>query len=274
MTKPIQTVLRYPGAKWVLASWIVDNLPAHNVYVEPFFGSGAVLFRKPPARTETVNDIDGDVVNLFQVIRNQPDELCRAVALTPWARDEYRAAYVDDSELDEVERARLFLVRCWQAFGSKVGPHPGWRNRTTGKSPCEPDVWVKMPTRIRAVAERLLSVQIENCDALTLLDRFNAPNVLVYADPPYMEGTRQKRIYAHEIDTTYHEALLNKLSKHQGAVVLSGYDHELYNDKLSGWRRVEHDARNMLGNQRREILWIKDPEFADVTSKSVELLAA
>jgi DNA adenine methylase len=258
----IQTVLRYPGAKWVLSKWICGNLPPHEVYLEPFFGSGAVLFGKEPCRTETINDIDGDVVNLFKTIRERADELCEAVSLTPWARDEYYGSYTECDTSDDVERARVFLVRCWQAFGTRTGQRSVWRNRTTGKSPKEPDIWHKLPERIQAIADRLLRVQIENADALSLIDRYNAPNCLIYADPPYMADTRSKNIYAYECDDGYHARLLDKLTAHGGSVVLSGYDNPLYRERLKDWRRVEKDARAELGMGRREVLWIKDADAA------------
>ena len=156
----IKPILRYPGAKWVLAKWICKNLPTHKIYLEPFFGSGAVFFNKQPCYTETLNDIDGSVVNLFRVIRDLADELCEAVTLTPWARDEYQLSYAAPATADEVERARLFLVRCWQAFGTRTGSRSGWRNRTTGKSPKEPDIWATLPERISAAAERIRDAQI------------------------------------------------------------------------------------------------------------------
>lgn len=68
-------ILKYPGAKWSIADWILEFIPEHDVYLEPFFGSGAVFFNKRPVRIETINDIDGDVVNLFRVIRTRAEEL-------------------------------------------------------------------------------------------------------------------------------------------------------------------------------------------------------
>jgi DNA adenine methylase len=259
----IQPVLRYPGAKWVLAKWICANLPPHEVYLEPFFGSGAVLFGKEPCRTETVNDIDGDVVNLFKVIRDRTDELCEAVSLTPWARDEYYNSYNPPETADDVERARIFLVRCWQAFGTRTGQRSGWRNRTIGKSPKEPDIWSKLPERLSAVVERLLHVQIENMDAITLIGRYNAADCLIYADPPYTTDTRNKGIYAFECDDAFHERLLDALSSHKGSVVVSGYDNPLYNERLNDWRRMEKDTRAELGMERRDVLWIKDAEVCE-----------
>jgi DNA adenine methylase len=254
MTRPI---LRYPGAKWKLAPWICENLPPHEVYLEPFFGSGAVFFQKAPCYTETINDLDGDVVNLFKVIRERAGELCEAVALTPWAREEYYNSYTAGVSSDAVERARAFLARCWQAFGTVTGRRSGWRSRTTGKSPQEPDIWNKLPERLWEAVERLRQVQIENTDALSLIARYNAPNCLVYADPPYLPETRSKSIYAFECDGAFHARLLESLLAHKGSVVISGYDSALYNERLKDWQRVEKDTQAERGAKRREVLWIK-----------------
>lgn len=85
----MKSVLKYPGSKWRIADWIVSNMPPHDIYVDPFFGSGAVFFSKPESRLEVLNDIDGNVVNFFKVCRDHPDDLARLLALTPYAREEY-----------------------------------------------------------------------------------------------------------------------------------------------------------------------------------------
>jgi site-specific DNA-adenine methylase len=108
------------------------------VYVEPFFGSGAVLFAKAPAVHEVVNDLDGNVVCFFRVLRDRPEELARACCLTPYARDEFRAALLSGDDLDELERARRFFVRLTQGFG-KVSGHPRWGGRRAcGEGPTTP----------------------------------------------------------------------------------------------------------------------------------------
>lgn len=81
-------ILKYPGAKWSMAEWIISRFPPHHSYLEPFFGSGAVLFNKPRSHIETVNDLDGDVVNLFECIRQDPEKLGRIVYYTPYSRQE------------------------------------------------------------------------------------------------------------------------------------------------------------------------------------------
>lgn len=114
----MDAILKYPGAKWRLSPWIIEHIPPHESYLEPFFGSGAVFFNKKKARIETINDLDGEVVNFFRVCRERPEELAAALSLTPWARDEREAAYITEENEDPVERARKFAVRCWMTFGA------------------------------------------------------------------------------------------------------------------------------------------------------------
>ena len=133
----MKPVLKYPGSKWRLADWIVSLMPPHKSYLEPFFGSGAVFFKKPPSRIETINDLDGEIINLFRCIREQPEELMRAVACTPYSRGEYEQAWDHfkaggQVRPDGIEAARLTLVRYWQAHGSTVVYKGGWKNDRAG----------------------------------------------------------------------------------------------------------------------------------------------
>lgn len=252
----VKPVLKYAGAKWRLADWIGGLLPPHEIYLEPFFGSDAVFFRKAPARLETINDIDGNVVNLFRVLREQTEQLAALVELTPWARDEYYASY--EKSGNDLEDARRFLVRCWQAFGTMTAARTGWRHSATGRSPVMPQQWNGLPDRLAAAAIRLKDAQIENMDAVQLIKKYNDPRCLIYADPPYTPETRRKNIYAEEMTVEQHVQMLEALKAHGGSVVLSGYENELYNDMLQGWRRVEKHALAEQGQTRTEIVWIKD----------------
>lgn len=111
-------MLKYPGAKNRLASWITEYIPKHDVYLEPYFGSGAIFFNKEPVKIETINDLNADVVNYFKVLRDMPQELIEKLQLTPYGRDEYENAYIYDLNDSDIEKARKFAVRCWQGFGS------------------------------------------------------------------------------------------------------------------------------------------------------------
>src|SRR5438034_8973448 len=94
-TVPIKPILKYPGAKWHRAAWIVSHLPAHTVYVEPYCGSAAIFFSKEPSEHEVLNDLSSSIVNLFRIIRERGDELAAAIAMTPWSREDYEAAELE-----------------------------------------------------------------------------------------------------------------------------------------------------------------------------------
>lgn len=252
--------LKYPGSKWRTADWIISHMPEHQSYLEPFFGSGAVLFNKPPATYETINDIDGRVVQFFRTCREEPDALAEALSLTPWARDEFDAAHDCMPWDSEVEQARKFAVRCWMSFGGRVEKNR-WRNTTashTNPGPNTTKIWHRLPETVQIVAQRMLNVQIDNVPAVDIIRRFNGPECLIYADPPYMRSTRTLNgdQYKYEMTDADHIDLLNALLDHKGMVLLSGYNSDLYMDILKGWRVVTKQERANLGAPRTEYLWI------------------
>ncbi|SFE42382.1 DNA adenine methylase [Paenibacillus algorifonticola] len=247
-------ILHYPGSKWSMADWIISHMPPHTTYLEPYFGSGAVLFNKDRSILETVNDLDGEVSNLFRIIRDQPEELARLIHWTPYARAEYYKGY--DSEGSDIERARRFLVRCWMARGGKTSDRTGWRHIIDLNAPHPAKDWQKLPDKIMQVTDRLRNVQIECQPAGKLLERYKRPEVLLYADPPYLLSTRSKRMYKHEMNDADHEELLEALIAHPGPVLLSGYDHPMYNDKLRDWSRETKAVTAEAGRSRIEVLWI------------------
>ncbi|WP_342760345.1 DNA adenine methylase [Paenibacillus sp. PK3_47] len=237
-----------------MAEWIINHMPPHTTYLEPYFGSGAVLFNKQPATLETINDISGDVVNLFRIIREQPDDLIRVMQWTPYARDEYVSAH-EQSELP-LEQARRFLVRCWQSIRVKTGSISGWRCRATSDDAYRVQQWNDLPGNIASVAGRLKNVQIENRPALQVIGRYNHPDVLIYADPPYLQTGRNGAIYENEMSVEDHAELLDGLLAHTGPAILSGYDSLLYNTRLADWRREERQQIIEAGKSRTEVLWI------------------
>lgn len=222
----VKSVLRYPGAKNRIAPWICEHIPAHDVYLEPFAGSLAVLFNKQRCHIETVNDIDGEIVNFFKILRDHKEELMRIIALTPFARDEYMKAY--DWTDGDIERARRFAVKCWMGFGCGNLYRNGFKTGQQTNSPNPAKAWGELPETLEQASQRLKGVQIENLPAVELIKRYNTPDVFIYADPPYPHGTRKKYLYKHEMED-------------------SG---------LKGWAKVQKDTLAEGGRKRTETLWM------------------
>lgn len=251
----IKPILKYPGAKWNLAEWIISHFPSHQHYIEPFFGSGAVFFNKQPARHEVINDLSGDVVNLFRVIRERGEELAALIEMTPWAREENRMAHQETN--DPVERARRLVVRSWQTHGSGGPRGSTWSHGATSLRFVErPAMWRQVPPRILALVERLRDAEIECCDAVQMIPDYADPDALFYVDPPYPFETRNGKLYMHEMTDADHAALLDALDLHPGPVVLSGYHCALYDDRLRHWTTREKQAQAEKGNMRTEVLWL------------------
>lgn len=250
----MRQILKYPGAKARLADWIISYMPKHNVYVEPYAGSASILLSKARCHIETINDIDGEIVNFFKILRDRPDELIKKINLTPFARDEYKNAFKHTD--DGMERARRYVVRCWQGFGCSQVYQNGFKSGQQSKSPNPAKAWAELPRVMRETVDRLKGVQIENLPALELLQRYNTPDVFIYADPPYYPGTRKGYLYKHEMTEQDHIELLTTLNKHPGMVMISGYDNEIYDQYLKGWRKIQKETQAEAGHKRVETLWM------------------
>ncbi|MBU5486430.1 DNA adenine methylase [Clostridium sp. MSJ-11] len=251
-------VLKWPGTKWSIANKIVDLMPEHKIYLEPFFGSGAVFFSKTPCNTEILNDLDSEVVNLFRCIRNTPEELAKLIYFTPYSKEEYKESY--NRSGSDIERARQFLIRANMARAGMQYYSSSWRHAgPVLGGQCKQRVsgdWNKVPERILQAADRLKDAEIENTNALELIKKYNKKNCLIYVDPPYLLSTRRQRYYNVEMTEDHeHEELIKVLKEHSGPVLLSGYDSDLYNDLLNDWSKVEIKTNAEQGKERIEVIW-------------------
>lgn len=264
---------RYFGGKMSIAPQVAALLPAHRHYLEPFAGSLSVLLAKPSSSLETVNDLDRDIMAFWRVLRDRPAELERVCALTPHSRAEYASACEDSG--DELEQARRVWVRLTQGRAGTLAP-TGWRftaNPDGGESlrRAHPAPFV---ARIGPAASRLAKVSLECRPALEVIaDYGRHPGVLVYADPPYLAGTRDGGRYRHEMTAEgEHRELAEALGACKAAVVLSGYDSELYAGLYEGWHRRDIAARTGNGGTseaRTEVLWSNRP-FSQATLFDLE----
>lgn len=273
---PTRPVLRWYGGKWKLAPWIIGHFPAHRVYVEPFGGAGSVLFRKPRAYAEVWNDLDGEVVNFFRVLRDDEmaARLIEQLRLTPFARAEFDGAYNVCS--DPVERARRLAVLSYMGFGANAHARvpTGFRGNSNRSGTTPAQDWRNYPDALAKAVDRLRGVVIESRDACAVMAGHDGPKTLHYVDPPYVWDTRGRgsvydvryRGYTHELTDDDHRALLTFLRTLQGGVVLSAYPHGIYDEALTGWQRVERKAFADGARERTEVLWL-NPQAADALDR-------
>lgn len=261
----------YYGGKARLAQRIVELMPPHRVYIEPFFGSGAVFFAKPPATHEILNDLDGNVVTFFRVLRERPADLERACALTPYAREEYQASTLD-VDLDDMERARRFWVRVNQSFGQTAGRQTGWSVTTAHRTPVPSTVLSRLG-RFSAAAVRLAQAALECRNAVDLVERLATPDAVIYADPPYLAAVRAGRNRHRPDDYRCdmgeprdHERLAEVLRATPATVLLSGYPSPLYDRLYADWWHMDFsvtvhssNAVTVARGARTERLWANRP---------------
>lgn len=258
----------YYGGKLSIADQIVDVLPEHLHYVEPFAGSLAVLLAKPPSAMETVNDLDDKLVTFWRVLRDRPEDLARVAALTPHSRHEHLGAY--EPAEDELETARRVWVLLTQARSGTLR-RTGWRYYCNphGSHSSMPDYLEAYVDRMAPTAERLMGVSLEARPALEIVGKYGQhPENLLYCDPPYLRSTRQGTNYRCEMPTEgEHRELAEALHAARAAVVLSGYHSPLYDDLYGDWYR--HEIRTGTGQggagwqERTEVLWCNRPLKTD-----------
>ena len=260
---PRRPIVRYHGGKWKLAPWIISNFPEHRVYTEAFGGGGSVLLRKHPSYSEVYNDLDGEMVNLFRVVREHGAQLADLLRLTPFAREEYRDSFeVSD---DPIEQARRTVIRSFMGFGSNAlcrNINSGFRANSNRSGTIPAHDWANFPDCVPALVDRLRGVVIENRDAVEVMLQHDGEETLHYADPPYVHSTRTSAAHGHhgynfELTDEQHADLAVTIRGLKGAVVLSGYACDLYDKELyKDWFRVERAAHADGALDRVEVLWM------------------
>lgn len=266
MGSALKPPIPYFGGKTILAPQIAALLPPHRHYVEPYCGSLAVLLAKDPSPMETVSDIDEKLVTFWRVLREHPDELIRAAALTPHSRREYDLAIDLDAD-DELELARQVWIKLTQGRSGRL-KRTGWRHYvdpagTNVGMPAYLDGYID---RMAPAVERLHRVSLECRPALELIAKYGeCPEVLLYVDPPYVGSTRANdNAYRHEMRTDdEHRELAEALHAARAAVVISGYASDLYDRELyPGWDRHTMISGTGQGDgwgNRTEVLWSNRP---------------
>jgi DNA adenine methylase len=252
------------GGKFSHLKWLLPLLPSAHHYCEPFAGSAAVLLNRGPAPVETYNDLDGEVVNFFRVLREEPDELIRMVGLTPFSREEFYKSLQYDETVTRLERARRFFVRARQvrtglAQTASLGRWANCKNTSRAGMSGVISRWLGSVKSLPDVAERLIRVQIENRPAAEVIKLYDDKSTLFYCDPPYPHGSRgDSKAYAYEMDDDAHKELASVLRECRGKVAISGYRCDLMEKMYSRWTRVDADQKmcHSIKKPRREAVWM------------------
>ena len=254
------------GGKYSHLDWLLPYLPECTHYCEPFAGSGAVLLNREPSPVETYNDLDGEVVNFFRVLREQKERLIEAISLTPFSREEFALACNINPTLSDFERARLFFVRARQvrtglAQKATLGRWANCKNTSRSGMSGVVSRWLGGIENLEYIAERLIRVQIENRPALDVIDLYDSEETLFYCDPPYLHETRGDiNSYGFEMTDSHHEELAKKLNKVQGLVAISNYDCDLMNDMYPSEKWFKHSSElktiHSTKDKRQEVLWL------------------
>jgi len=258
-------VFGWYGGKYNHLDWLLPQLPWSHHYCEPFAGSAAVLLNRAPSPVETYNDIDGDAVNFFHVLRERQDDLIRAIALTPFSREEFHRAINGVTQgITELERARRFYIRARQARTglAQTATLGRWANcKNTSRAGMSGVVsrWLGGVEALDDIAARLLRVQIENRPAVDFIRLYDGAETLFYCDPPYLHSTRgDAKAYGFEMDTPAHLELANALHACRGKAAISGYRCDEMDTWYRQWRRFDAPVKHChsIKKLRWESLWM------------------
>jgi DNA adenine methylase len=266
------------GGKYSHLDWLLPLLPKTTHYCEPFGGSAAVLLNRDPSPVETYNDLDGEVVNFFKVLRDNGDKLAKKIALTPFSREEFELAIsLPIKKITDLERARRFFVRARQVRTglAQTASSGRWANCTlTSRAGMAGAVsrWLGSIDGLPEITQRLLRVQIENAPAIKIIKRYDSEETLFYCDPPYPHSSRGDSFaYAYEMTNEEHEQLSEILHNVKGKVALSSYHCDLMRSLYHDWICIKSPEKmcHSVKKPRTEVLWVNyDPnEIKQVEKK-------
>jgi DNA adenine methylase len=253
-----KSFLPIPGGKWYLSHYLLKMIPPHEVYVEVFGGGAVLLLRKPPSPAEVYNDIDGDLVNLFRMVRDEEKfrQFNELVYWTLYSREEFNLArekLKKREELSDVERAYYFFLTIQQSFGGKGAP---WGYRVKSLKNLA-KTWFNRKKILGAIHQRLANVQIEHDDFRNIIRRYDTPETFFYLDPPYYPGTYSTHTLKSSLSEKDYEDLFNLLLGIKGKALLSGYYHPAYKVlEDAGWKRIDIKRKITLLNTNKTGGWM------------------
>lgn len=245
--------LRWVGGKSRLRRDLIARFPDHNCYVEPFGGAGWVLFGKIPSAVEVYNDLDGELVNFFRVVKTRPEDLIRSFDLELVSRHEYnRLAALAPENLDDVARAHRFYYLIMAGWGGE-GAYPRFQTSTTdgGHGNRLVGALARLRQRVEPIHQRLSSVLVEELPWQECLRRYDRPGtgVFMYLDPPYLDNGVN---YRHNMRSlAEHEELRNSVAQLRCQWMLSSPDCAGIRELYDGFHIVAVHAASGMDTSAR-----------------------
>lgn len=236
----------YVGGKYKHLPFILPLLPVNKAYIEPYCGSAVVLLNRPESDVETINDVDGRVVNFFRVLRESPQELVYQLATTPHSEDEHALDPSEGDGISDIEAARRFFTRVNMSYNT-IPEGGSWAYSKSYSSrgvPKPVSAYRAKLRRLKDIAARLSGVQITNREAIDVIETFSTDDATIYADPPYPEHLRGRDgIYSNEMDRSSHRDMGGVLDGLDADVAVSSYASDLYDDIFleRGWTRIDSE---------------------------------
>lgn len=260
----------YFGGKFTWIEYLYYNFPQNfNHLVDVFGGSFSVSLNYTGRIIRTANEINGEITNFFQVLRDREPELIRCLLLTPCSKNEYEKSW-DIQGCDELEQARRFYVRVRQSFFGLGAQrqNKGWHMAKTKVNAAGGETvskWNNAIEKLYEVADVLReNFQITNFDFLECIDKLDFEGAFFYCDPPYPKETRASfNDYKFEFSTEKHEQLAKRLHQIKGMAMVSSYNSDMYNDLYSDWRKIEFPKKknNIRSSEVQEVIWVNYPEI-------------
>lgn len=253
----MKSPIKYYGGKFYMSEIIIENFPKeYDIYVEGFGGGASVLFAKEPSKIEVYNDLGQNVYSLFKTISDKDkfQRLKERLELTYYSnqvREEYKTLL--KTNLSTEDRAYYFLFVNRSSFNG-VGGFSRTLIVRRGMSKSTSD-YLSMIAKLPEIHDRLSRVIVDNQDILTLLKKYNNENCFLYLDPPYIQSTRKSNEkYEQEMSDEDHTKLVSTLLEHKGKILLSGYNHPIYNVLSEQWTKIDFKSPN-AGSEATESLW-------------------
>lgn len=265
MNAKIKPILRYYGGKARIAPWIARHIRPiqHQCFVDVFGGAANVILtllnKEKTAPIMVYNDRDDGVVTFFEQLRNNTDDLIKAIQYTPYSRYEYDHAHIYDPGISNLEKARRYYVRSWQGYSARADAFTSWRfEKTSRRGRMNVDDWNDID-RLWVTAEKLKRCQIENSTAADIFERFDGPKTLFYCDPPYspdVRNRREKNAYRFEFTLEDHIELAKQIRGLEGSIIISHKPNDLYAELYKGWQVYSTRLQNTSHGSHTESVWI------------------